>query len=155
MVFPYVSTPHSNPQSLSGPSSHFGPIPLPAHDHYDYFDSTSATTPATSNTWPDLSPRSNPPPPSPIQLNPHTSHSPPDLGPPTHPLPMPCISSPIPDETPLLDLTPLWHSNHPTNPPTKLRDYVYSTVSSTQLSSLLPGPIKGTSYLLANFLSYH
>ncbi|KAI9180968.1 hypothetical protein LWI28_009836 [Acer negundo] len=52
-------------------------------------------------------------------------------------------------------LAPLRRSSCHTGPPAKLRDYVCSSVSSTQSSALLPGLTKGTRYPLTNFVSYH
>ena len=50
---------------------------------------------------------------------------------------------------------PLCHSSCHITPPIKLHDYVCSHVFSDQSSSLIPGPTKGTQYLLANYVSYH
>ena len=124
MVFPFASPPHSQPD----PSSNFGPIPIPAHEHYDSF-----TYPP--NTLPEPSP-----PPDITPLPPSAFEHPP---------------LPSPPQTPSHDLAPIRRSTRPTAPPARLRDYLCSTVYSSQSSSLLPGPVKGTKYPLANFVSYH
>ncbi|KAK0594990.1 hypothetical protein LWI29_002396 [Acer saccharum] len=62
-----------------------------------------------------------------------------------------------PSPAPVLSphLAPLRRSSRHAGPPAKLRDYVCSSVSSTQSSALLPGLTKGTRYPLTNFVSYH
>ncbi|KAI9200725.1 hypothetical protein LWI28_012359 [Acer negundo] len=50
---------------------------------------------------------------------------------------------------------PLRCSSRHTGPPAKLSDYVCSQVCSDRSSSLLPGPVKGTRYPVAKFVSYH
>ena len=97
-----------------------------------------------------------------IDLNPPPSPSTPPVSPSPAPSFPPILSAP-PAETPLPSLEtyspkptpPLRRSNHHITPSVKLNDYVCSHVFSDQLSSLIPGPPKGTRYPLANYVSYH
>ena len=94
-----------------------------------------------------------------IQILHHPAH----LASPSPTLLFPPIPSGPPAKTPLS--TPETYSLEPTpplrrfsrhiTPPVKLNDYVRSYVCSDQLSSLIPGPSKGTRYPLANYVSCH
>ncbi|WJZ84138.1 hypothetical protein VitviT2T_003758 [Vitis vinifera] len=171
-IFPYVSLkPNSTLPSLT---HNFGPIPLVAHDISSSLDSTShALSPLLSNHTSTLSPTTEnddfsfPSRPSVLVIKPSSQ-----IDPNPSPLPSTTLVSPSsvppfasipfapPTETPIFSpethspkpITPL--SRHIT-PPIKLHNYVCSHVSSNQLSSLIPGPTKGTRYPLANYVSYH
>ncbi|KAI9185245.1 hypothetical protein LWI28_005591 [Acer negundo] len=153
-VFPYAAV---QPSSTLSPNTTSGPIPLVAHDiPYDPIPDISrphtcptAAPPQLTSPISPTSPRSAPVCPSspaspvPVSPTPETATDP-NLPPETGPDPD------LPPET-----APLRRSSRHADPPAKLRDYVCSTVSSNQFSSLLPGPTKGTRYPLSNFVSYH
>ncbi|KAI9195874.1 hypothetical protein LWI28_018949 [Acer negundo] len=102
---------------------------------------------------PNISPDPNTPTSSPLPKPTSLPCPPPDIHLPQTGLPQTLPSSTDPAQPP--DPAPLRRSSRHAGPPAKLCDYVCSTVSSTQSSSLLPGPTKGTRYPLANFVSYH
>ena len=126
---------------------------------------TSTPSPTTEND--DFSSPSRPSeliiePSSQIDPNPSPSPSTTLVSPSPGP-PFASIPSAPPAETPIFSpethspkpATPLRRSSRHIAPPIKLHDYVCSHVSSNQSSSLIPGPTKGTQYLLANYVSYH
>ena len=89
-----------------------------------------------------------------------------DPNPPPSPSPVPSsVSIPFTSLAEMPLFSPETHSPEPVAslchfschvaPSVKLHDYVCSHVSSYQLSSLIPGPTKGTRYPLANYVSYH
>ncbi|KAI9194591.1 hypothetical protein LWI28_007414 [Acer negundo] len=154
-VFPYAATqPLSKSPPSSGLSTRPGPIPLLVPNFSSFFDHNSAISlPHTDPPHPHMPPDPNA---SPQPLTPPVPNVSPDPNTPTSsPLPQPTSlpSSTDPAQPP--DPAPLRRSSRHAGPPAKLSDYVCSTVSSTQSSSLLPGPTKDTRYPLANFVSYH
>ncbi|KAI9173831.1 hypothetical protein LWI28_007225 [Acer negundo] len=172
-IFPYTATqPLSESPPSSGLSTRPGPIPLLVPNFSSFFDHNSTISlPHTAPPHPHMPPDPNaspqpltPPVPN-VSPNPNTPTSsplpqptslpcpPPDIHLPQTRLPQTLPSSIDPAQPP--DPAPLRRSSHHAGPPAKLHDYVCSTVSSTQSSSLLPGPTKGTRYPLANFVSYH
>ncbi|KAI9195677.1 hypothetical protein LWI28_017144 [Acer negundo] len=153
-VFPYAAV---QPSSTLSPHTTSGPIPLVAHDiPYDPIPDIprshtcpTAAPPQLTSPISPTSPRSAPvcpsPPASPVPVSPTPETA-------TDPS-LPPETGPVPDLPP--ETAPLRRSSRHADPPAKLRDYVCSTVSSNQFSSLLPGPTKGTRYPLSNFVSYY
>ncbi|KAI9180399.1 hypothetical protein LWI28_004458 [Acer negundo] len=154
-VFPYASV---QPSSVtSGPHPTSGPIPIVGFDIPYSFDPVPNTHPPLPLPFPSPD-TSSPPPitPLPSSISPSTSLSPPPSDssfPVPHSSSDPSSSAPSPVHPP--DPAPLRRSSRHASPPAKRRDYVCSTVSSNQSSSLLLGPTKGTRYPLTNFVSYH
>ena len=167
-IFPYVSLkPNSTLPSLTHNS---GLIPLVAHDISSSLDSTShALSPLLSNHTSTPSPAtenddfSSPSRPSELIIEPSSQIDP---NPPPSPSPVPSsVSIPFTSLAEMPLFSPETHSPEPVAslchfschvaPSVKLHDYVCSHVSSYQLSSLIPGPTKGTRYPLANYVSYH
>ncbi|KAI9161978.1 hypothetical protein LWI28_022558 [Acer negundo] len=135
----HKSGPIASPPHIYGPNnSDLTPSVLPSHDPISLFPPPPIL--------PLTSPSSKPPTP------PFTS-SPLATAPEPDPAVDLSLQSPIssPDPSP-----PMLHrSSRQAGPPVKLSDYVCSNVSLDQSTSLLPGPLKGTRYPLANFVSYH
>ncbi|KAI9197977.1 hypothetical protein LWI28_007873 [Acer negundo] len=158
-------------QDFSYPSPSFPTRPATPTPPDSPHSPKSLNSPLSPNfqSTPDLpldSPSPLPPPNSdPIDL-PATlvTHDPSSIPIPASPSSPSSVSSSIPvpsPQSPILPSeinpqpAPLRRSSRHTGPPAKLSDYVCSHVCSDRSSSLLPGPVKGTRYPVAKFVSYH
>ncbi|KAL5797904.1 hypothetical protein ACOSQ2_002724 [Xanthoceras sorbifolium] len=130
--------------ATSSPHTTSGPIPIVDLDFPYSFDPIPNTHPPSPLLSPPPDTTSSPPNtplPSPIPTS--ASIYPPPLDSPfptPNSLSDPSSSAPSPIHPP--DSALLRRSSRHVNPPAKLRDYVYSTVSSNRSSSLLLGPTK-------------
>ncbi|KAM7485260.1 hypothetical protein LguiA_001269 [Lonicera macranthoides] len=150
------------------------PIPLPMNLSFDPIPHSPPTTTKPPN--PSLRPpilqtyqrRPKSTSTVPTSAPPPAAHSPPALvtqppilapTPSTEPPPTSTASADQPATTAIAptnpNAAPPRRSGRHSSPPAKLRDYVCSAVYSNHLSTLSPGPAKGTRYPLSHYLSYH